>query len=245
MRQKRGSIKNKGMRMRRNMYWRAAICGAVIFGGGAVSTTDLGFVGVSPAEAKSYYTRKRVDGKWVTGRFPKKSFAKKDVAKAEAAVSRSSRSARRRARAAAETEAAAQETQVAALRAPKAERALPAAPAPAVAAASPQQAAPRTTTGVSLIPLSEDERLNRLREALRARANALTTGSIAPIPVVRAPEPQSVSLDFRSGTKTTIFSDGTLVTESFDVSSLRGLAGSFPGAKPALTEGAPAPRPAQ
>jgi hypothetical protein len=157
-------------------------------------------------------------------------------------VSRSARSAKRRAAVAAEEAETAPETRVAALRAPKAEPAAPLAQTPAVSM-SPQ-AAPRATGGVSLVPLSDDERLIKLREALRARANALTTGSIAPAPAVRTPEPQSVSLDFRSGTKTTIFADGTLVTEPFDVGSLKGLAGAFP-VKPSLTESATAPRPAQ
>ena len=232
--------------MRRKMYWRAAICVAVIFGGGAVSTTDFGVIGVSPAEAKAYYTRKRVDGKWVTGRFPKKSLAKKEVAKKEvASVSRSAKSAKRHAKAAASEDTPSVETRVAALQAPKAQPAVQAAPAPqGPTVSTPQQAAPRATTGVSLVPLSEDERLTNLREALRARASALTTGSLTPAQAVRpAPEPQSVSLDFRSGTKTTIFSDGTLVTEPFDVGSLKGLAGAFPASKPA--ESAAGPRPAQ
>ena len=222
--------------MRRTIYWRTAICIGAIFGGGAFSSADLG-LGVRPAEAKAYYTRKRVDGKWVTGRFAKKGVAKKEVAKKEVAkASRSAKAAKRHARAAAaETETAQAPARVAALPAPRAASAPQATPAPV-------SAAPRAATGVSLIPLSEDERLSKLREALRARANALTTGSIAP---PRAPEPQSVSLDFRSGTKTTIFSDGTLVTEPFDVGSLKGLAGAFPAAKPASMESATGLRTAQ
>lgn len=211
--------------MRRKIFWRAAICVALVFGGGALSPTDLGFVGVGQAEAKEYYTRKRVNGKWITGRFPKKSFAKKESA---------SRSARRGAAVARSAEAApAKHVPVPPV---KAEPAAQAAPAPQSTALA---YAPRSATGVTLVPLSEDERLNKLREALRARANALTTGSIAPAPAAApAPEPQSVSLDFRSGTKTTIFSDGTLVTEPFDVGLLKGIAGAFPGS-------AAGPRPAQ
>jgi hypothetical protein len=222
------------------MYWLAAICVGAIFGGGAFSSADLGFIGVSPAEAKTYYTRKRVDGKWVTGRFAKKSASKKEAAskKEVARGGRSTKSAKRRARAAAfaDADAANPSTRVAALPTPKAESAGQATPGPQVSGGSAStQVVPRAATGVSLVPLSEDERLAKLREALRARANALTTGSIAP---PRAPEPQSVSLDFRSGTKTTIFSDGTLVTEPFDVGSLKGLAGAFPGSRPALSESA-------
>ena len=71
------------------------------------------------------------------------------------------------------------------------------------------------------MPAPEAEHLGKLRQALQARATALTTDSV----VARAaPEPQSVSLDFRSGIKTTLFSDGTIVTEPFDTAALKGLA---------------------
>jgi hypothetical protein len=210
--------------MRRTTYLRAAICGAVFLGGGAVSSTDVGFVGVGPAEAKPYYTRKRVDGKWVTGRFPKKSAAKKQVASV-------SRSATRRAKAASVLKEAPATIRVAALPA----KAAPVMETPRAAAL---QAAIRPSTAV---PLSEDDRLAKLGEALRARASTLTTGSIA-APQALRPEPQSVSLDFRSGTKTTIFSDGTLITEPFDVGALKGLAAAFPAAQPSLTENAVGPR---
>jgi hypothetical protein len=211
--------------MRRTNYWRAALCIGAIFGGGAFSFTDLSFIGVAPAEAKSYYTRKRVDGKWVNGRFPKKSAAKKEATKKETAKASSYvKSSRRQARAAlTETETAPAPAKMAALPAAK-------AGPDSQGAAAPGSVASQPPAGASSLTLSEDERLIRLREALRARANALTTGSIA---AARTPEPQSVSLDFRSGTKTTIFSDGTLVTESFDVGSLKGLAGAFPGSAPA------------
>ena len=69
----------------------------------------------------------------------------------------------------------------------------------------------------------EADRLGKLRQALQARASALTAGRF--VEVARpAPEPQSVSLDFKSGMKTTLFSDGTTVTEPFDTTALKGLA---------------------
>lgn len=36
--------------------------------------------GIQSAEAKDYYTRKRVNGKWVTGKFPKRQSAKQEEA---------------------------------------------------------------------------------------------------------------------------------------------------------------------
>jgi hypothetical protein len=68
----------------------------------------------------------------------------------------------------------------------------------------------------------------KLREALQARANTLTatTGSIVP----PRPEAQSVSLDFDTGMKTTVFKDGSTVREPFDVAAMRGLASPPPAA---------------
>jgi hypothetical protein len=81
------------------------------------------------------------------------------------------------------------------------------------------------------VPLPENERLSKLREALQARANSLTTGTLSPAQAPNAvPEPHSVSLDFRTGTKTTIFSDGTSIQEPFDVGALKGLAAPPPPA---------------
>ena len=52
------------LRMRRKMFWRAGIVAAVTFGGClGMSVGELGLLGVSPAEAKAYYTRKRVNGR--------------------------------------------------------------------------------------------------------------------------------------------------------------------------------------
>jgi hypothetical protein len=76
---------------------------------------------------------------------------------------------------------------------------------------------------------SDGERLDKLRQALQARVNALTTGSVAPPETPRpGPEPHSVSLDFLSGVKTTLFSDGTMVREPFDVPALKSLAAPLP-----------------
>jgi hypothetical protein len=76
-------------------------------------------------------------------------------------------------------------------------------------------------------PAAQADPMAKLREALQARANTLTatTGSIAPAP---RPEAQSVSLDFDTGMKTTVFKDGTMVREPFDVSAWRGLASPPP-----------------
>lgn len=204
--------------MRRLKYWGAAICVAAVFGGGAVpSTADLGFIGIRPAEAKAFYTRKRVKGRWITGRFAKNSALKNNRAlKNRAPISLSGK--------AGSPEAATRVASFPALGAESGPAAVGLATSPAPsAAASP------------LVPVSEDERLRTLREALQARVSALSTGTLSAAQAARpAPEPQSVSLDFKSGTKTTIFSDGTSIQEAFDVNALKGLAAVPPGAKAGL-----------
>src|SRR3712207_9526579 len=57
--------------MWRTAYWRAAICITAVVGG-ALPLSDLGLVGAGTAEAKGYYTKKRVNGRWITGYFPKR-----------------------------------------------------------------------------------------------------------------------------------------------------------------------------
>lgn len=198
--------------MRRTIYWRAAICLAALFGGGEVSSTaGLNFIGVGPAEAKAYYTRKRVNGRWIQGRFASKSTIKSAAKSATRSAgkrhARISRSARRADEAFSEPAAT---------------------PARDVALLSPTTG-PRGGLATPLVPRSEDERFGQLREALRARASTLTTGTIATPQVLQgALEAQSVSFDFKSGTKTTVFSDGTSVAEPFDVGAMKGLAAAPP-----------------
>ena len=51
-----------------------------------------GVIGISSVNAKEFYTRKRVKGRWITGHFAKKSFGKKlTVAKASRSEKRSAK----------------------------------------------------------------------------------------------------------------------------------------------------------
>jgi hypothetical protein len=83
-----------------------------------------------------------------------------------------------------------------------------------------------------LVSPSDEQRLSKLREALQARANSLATGSnTAALPTMRpTPEPRSVTFDFKSGVKTTVFADGTIVEDAFDVAAVRGMASTPPAA---------------
>jgi hypothetical protein len=213
----------------------------------------LTVIGVSTAEAKTYYTKKRVNGVWIAGRFAKRSAAKATPA-AEPARKRAVRQATVRQSSISKTpvrakaaRAAAAENAVTAPHAPadapsvvtlQAKQVQP-APALAIPAALPVAAAVPAVVPVAApiqepVPVAappaaaaQDDPMAKLREALQARANTLTvtTGSIVPPP---RPEAQSVSLDFDTGMKTTVFKDGTTVREPFDVSALRGLASPPP-----------------
>jgi hypothetical protein len=161
-------------------------------------------LGIAPAEAKSFYTRKRVDGKWITGRF----------------VKRHTTPTRQAARSDRRAEAA------------RTEQSIPSTPP--TPPRPEDQRSPDVNIGSAALPdalalragletpAASDERLVRLQEALRARASKLaegdeqrpaTTGAIG-----RTRVPRSVGFDFDKGVKTTSFSDGTKVEESFDAS---------------------------
>ena len=200
--------------MRRKMVWQAGVFAALTFGGCfGPSGGEVAFVGVSPAEAKAYYTRKRVNGRWVTGRFAKRSGDVQRIATEPLDAPGIKVSAVEPALTSHASPASGRhsEPDAPAKRPGSQSATAPLAQAPLV---SPLANAP-------LVPAPEAEHLGKLRQALQARATALTTDSV----VARAaPEPQSVSLDFRSGIQTTLFSDGTIVTEPFDTAALKGLA---------------------
>ena len=235
--------------MRRTAYWQAAICIVAISGGGPISSiVNVGALGVAQAEAKAFYTRKRVNGRWITGRFAKnsgfKNSAVKNRAAAKSRVALASRFQRRKGAAAEDLSEAPDARRASAEPRASAEARLavrpgrsaaPVSAAPMLATSVAAVPSAQVATGSSLVPVHEDDRLRTLREALQARVGALTTGSVAVPEALRAaPEPQSVSFDFKSGTKTTIFSDGTSIQEVFDVGSLKGLAAAPPRAKARL-----------
>jgi hypothetical protein len=174
---------------------------------------DLSFIAVSPAEAKAFYTKKRVNGRWISGYFPKRgTVAQKDFNERMPDAETPGIKV-----AAASAPAV---TSIAVTSLQRAE-ALPASPA--LQATLPAGNGP-------LVPAPEQARLNELRQALQARASALTNENAAGQGPKPAPEAQAVSLDFKSGIKTTVFSDGTAVREPFDVAALKGLAAVPPEA---------------
>lgn len=217
--------------MRPPVYLRAILLSAAAFGACIISGPSE--LGISSAEAKPYYTRKRVNGEWITGRFAKRHAPAKRKMAGRPARARSV-------------------TSTAALGRPLPSEDAP-TPEPRPGNSNPALvvAASETASTASPPPLTSDERLLKLQEALQARANSLTTGGTGtPAPAVSGPapavapvnsldlgnaravapprEPRSVSLDFKTGIKTTLFTDGASVEERFDVSSLKGLASPPP-----------------
>ena len=205
----------------------------------------LGPLVIHEAEAASFYTRKRVNGVWVTGQF----------AKGGSAYSS------RRHRGAGRTRLA---------MATAAPKAYPLPPA-SVPETPVRGGGPETTSSVPRVfasltepfpePTLADERLIRLKEALTAHATVLVartaepdgprTASLAgpaeaspergrdagsapsnpgegtPKPVAPALAPRSVSYDFETGIKTTVFAT-SVVREPFDVAAMRALTPRVP-----------------
>ena len=205
---------------------------AVVVSATLGAVPGVGFIGsdafgIAPAEAR-VFTRKRVNGRWITGRF---------VSKA---------SPRGRLRVAARSRAAARETEAEPVAPPmpptRAGLGVVAA-STGVTLAAASAASP--ASGSATAPM--DERMLKLQAALKERARSIVmtssadappapepsspaaTGSLAPSPDpgTRA-EPRSVAFDFQSGLKTTVFANGASVQEKFDIPSLKGLAAPPP-----------------
>ena len=218
--------------MRRKVLWRALLAAALVSGGGFSGTAGLELAGVGPAVAKEFYTRKRVNGRWITGRFPKRSAGARNQGAADARPS-----SREGVRSTASTMPADRAGTLPVSDAAAGPKSAPHGAPPMLvqpSAAMPTPARPVLPSASSqgpaageipLGPAPDGERLGKLRQALQARASTLTSGSGDPGRGVRpVPEPQSVSLDFQSGIKTTVFSDGSMVREPFDVAAMKALA---------------------
>jgi hypothetical protein len=191
--------------MRAKGYVQAAIVAGLAYGCCLTSPTLSAFVpGIGAAQAKGFYTRKRVNGRWVNGRFPKK---------------HAQASGRRHA-----GWSAPEPQQVASLppQPPRVERDT------------------RSESRQASVTAPREERLVKLQQALEVRAQAIATAAAAEVtsslrpiqtqmPTAARPEPRWVSFDFESGLKTTTFSSGAVVRESFDIGTLKGLAAPPPG----------------
>jgi hypothetical protein len=186
--------------MRHRICLGATAVAVAALGGFFDSLPDRTF-GVRSAEARDYYTRKRVNGRWVTGRFPKNSAGvrrpppKPDVLRFSAAAP------------------------------PPTQPSSSPAPAPA----SPAPDAPFSASAPEpLAPPPGNEPLLRLRAALESHARTLATGSLAAPSAVEEgsappgpPRPKAVAFDLETGVKRTTFSDGSVLEEEFDLEAMR------------------------
>jgi hypothetical protein len=192
------------------------------FGGADTATLAIG---ITPAGANEFYTRKRVRGRWVTGHFTRRHRA----ATRHGVESEARPTADRRL----------QDDPVPTTLATKTDdltskQAIKPEPVPSARAAHVSD--PIAASGAGA-PLTRDERLLKLQNALHAHAQNLASNSepasgapssiaglSSPGPGPAASEPQSVLFDFQSGVKTTVFTDGNKVEEPFDAAAMKGLA---------------------
>ena len=189
--------------MRSRIVLGATAVAVAAFGGFFEGLPDR-TLGVRSAEAKDYYTRKRVNGRWITGRFPK------DSAGNSTGVKRPSPK----------------------LDVLRFSATPPADPEPRPAQASPlARPAPDASSSAPapepLAPPPGSEPLLRLRAALESHARTLATGSL-PVPATDEgatapvqPKPTAVSFDLQTGVKRTTFSDGSVLEEEFDIEAMR------------------------
>ena len=216
----------------RAVVWLVALAAGLF----AIPTGAPSSIGVGTAEARDYYTRKRVNGRWITGRFPRQSSAP-DPSQAglEQPPTRPQASGQV---SAAPSLSLALEPEGGLRSRPV----LAAATAAQDSLAGLLEASPSGSTPLAAAP--QDARLLSLQAALYVHAHTLSseperasgplppTALPGPPPVPSSPEPKAVSLDFQSGIKTTEFTDGTLVDEPFDPAALKELAGAHPDRTP-------------
>ena len=186
--------------MRMGLCVRAAATAVIaLVGYMAPSTISFEMIGVNSAEAAQFYSRKRINGQWVTGRFPKSGAA--------VPVSRMRQTGRARTRSRiTEVPASAVLTALP----PELRRGEPATPAGPLttgslgnrvpAAALPDVEAALVTAAVGPVPPADEaargaeERLARLRRALEARADELKAKSETAHVTLSAAQPAGPSI---------------------------------------------------
>ena len=202
------------------MQVRVFLAATVFFGatmGAPLSSTDPEW-GVAAAEAKAFYTRKRVNGRWITGRFARGG--------REEATERKTR-VPEKAKAADKRQAAVDES----------DPELPVLPPPRPSSAPVTAAGPLAVAvpSAALVPAAAavtapgpEERMRQLRQALEAKAKLMAGSPGAPgdaAPVAA----KFVTFDLEAGVRTISLPDGTVRVEPFDVATMRALGIVPPG----------------
>jgi hypothetical protein len=142
---------------------------------------------IGSAQAKEFYTRKRVNGVWIKGHFKRKQPARQAVAqkgdRADKAV--------------------------------QAERAKVAYLDPRVDRAPPFQRAAEARALAAATLYVEDGSLVPLRRALEAKAKAMSAAAMPAAPRTV----KTVTFDFATGLRTSIYDDGSVQEEPFDLTT--------------------------
>lgn len=240
------------MRLRRCIRTAAVLALAL---GGYIVPAGSGhsLLGVTPADAAHVYTRKRVNGRWITGSFT-------GSARSRRVVARRFRHGRvAYARLETPQDEPVGSGLVGTLAAPPAVTRADPAPAQLKGGADAPTNVETTSSLAPAEPQFDGERIDRLRSALQAKAQKLATlplpasDPLAPTgnhtpsetdpagssvhgaaatsvpsgsanrPDPASLEPRSVSFDFQTGIKTTVF-ENSVVKEPFDPATIRRLA---------------------
>lgn len=194
------------------------------------------------ADAKEFYTKKRVNGRWVAGRFPSDSARTGGAKRAAATKTAKAKPGHGRRRLAARAVAPEPETEARPMPPPRpfANEPMAAPLSPPVSSVAPVTAAaqPLPMRGDSVIstasitPAPSEARLERMRPALEAHARTLASDAPASGPAGLPPTPpapvgvavRSMTFDFERGTQTTVFDDAASLTEPLDPGRARDLA---------------------
>lgn len=211
----------------------------------------VGEFGLASAAAATHYTRKKVNGRWVTGKFPKAEAGAAKEAAQPAAAGKTTRRVRfverkglARARYASlpkfKPKVVLKQTAsvVASAASKPADSAIPAQTGSLTLSARTETSLPpdRVIATASITPaLVVHPGAERMRAALQARAQmmAAALGAIAvPLPDAAPPAQllaRRVTFDLEKGERTIVFDDGAAVTAPFD----QGRASDLTGLKPA------------
>jgi hypothetical protein len=167
-----------------------------------ISTTAASFMSAgnlaTPAHAGDFYTRKRVNGVWMTGRFPKHHPVRVAQLQTKTPAPAADKPPERVAASLGRT---GDDLAPAFQRAFQARRIVS-------ATAMPSVAVPTNATNVSF---TDEDRLLPLRRALEARARTMATTTPPANRAVKA-----VTFNFETGLRTSVYNDGTVVEDHFD-----------------------------
>jgi hypothetical protein len=165
-----------------------------------------------PAQAGEYYTRKRVNGVWMHGLFPRHHPTRTAQGETKASAASAEKPPQRIVTSVA---SAGDELAPSFQRALQARRALAASVAPAATMAAPvtkaavSAPAPPAAAATS-VSFSDEDRLLPLRRALEARAKTMAVSTAPWNRNIKA-----VTFNFETGLRTSIYNDGSVIEEHF------------------------------